>query len=366
MNKPLSIRQAVFMFLFISISPVLRQIPSALAREAGRSGYLSPFWSILPIMILTGTIILLINSYPGLNLYEITVQLAGKVFAKVIMLLYLIWSLLYLTGKLNAYALSIQFTLMPKTGSDFFIQIMLLLVFYALFKTSKTVFRFSEFTLGPIFLLIGILFLCAINKLRMDYLLPVSTISLPYTVKASKHVIAVGGNIFMTMFFADSFGISVTKKQMRKFWSGAIIFIVLSFIITVFTFGITGAPLCANLPFPFYITVKSISFFNIFERFEVLVTLICILSDYIAICIMFIVVMRIIKWLFGIDEQGFLLVPLAAVIYYLTFLVSRTQFEYDFLYRHIIVNANLVFQYVVPFLLCLLCLLKRKHIRKQY
>lgn len=366
MNKPLSIRQAIFMYLFISISPILRQIPSALAKEAGRSGYLSPFWSIPAILILNATIILLISSYPGLNLYEIMVQLAGKVFAKSIIFLYLLWVLLYLTGKINAYALTLQFTLMPKTRSDFFIQVMLVLVYYALLRGSKTIFRFSEFTLGTIFLLIGILFLCAVSRLRTDYLLPVSTINLPSTVKASKNVIAVGGNLIITMFFADNFGISITKKQIRKFWSGALIFIVFSFIITIFTFGITGAPLTANLPFPFYITVKSISFFNIFERFEVIVTLICILSDFISICIMFIVLMRIIRWLFDIEERGFLFVPLATIIYYLTYYVSKTQFEYDFLYRQVIINFNLIFQYIIPLLLSLLCLLKRKYIKKQY
>lgn len=366
MNKPLSIRQAVLMYLFISISPVLRQIPSALAKEAGRSGYISPIWATFPVLILTAIIILLINSYPGLNLYEITVQLTGKVFAKFIMIFYLIWAILYLTGILNAYALSLQFTLMPKTGSDFFIQVMIILAIYALYKTAKTIFRFSEFALGPVFAFIGILFICALNRLRTDYLIPVSAINLPNTLKASINVTAVGGNIFLILFFADRFGLSVTKKHLRKFWTGALIFILLNLVITIFTYGITGAPLTANLPFPFYITVKSITFFNIFERFEVLVTLVCILSDYVSVCIMFIIVLHIIRWLFGIEEKEFLIIPVAMVVYYLTFLVSRTQFEYDFFYKHVIVNLNLIFLYILPLFICFLCLLKRKYIRKQY
>lgn len=366
MNKPISVRQAVFMFLFISISPVLRSIPSALAREAGRSGYLSPFWSIPAMALLTAIIILLIKSYPGLNLYEIMVQLAGKVFAKSILCIYLIWILLYLTTKINAYALSLQFTLMPKTKSNFFIQIMLILVYYALLRGSKTVFRFSEFALGPVFLLIGILFVCAVSRLRADYLLPVSTINLPATVRASKDVVSVGGNLLLTLFFADNFEISISKKQMRKFWSGALIFIVFSFVITIFTFGITGASICAYLPFPFYITVKSISFFNIFERFEVIVTLICLLSDFITICILFIILMSIIRWLFNIEEKGFLFLPLAVIIYYLTYYVSKTQFEFDFLYNQVVVYLNLIFPYIIPIIFGILCLIKRKSIKKLY
>lgn len=370
MNKPLSIRQAVFMYLFISVAPVLRQIPADLARESGRSGYLSTVWAVLPLLLITWTVVLLIKSYPGLNIYEIAVQLAGKIFAKVIMILYLIWALLYLSVKLNAYALSIQFTLMPKTSSGFFVSVMLILIFYAFIKTTKTVFRFSEFTLGPVLFIIGLLIVCAFDKFRTDYLfpVPVTMVNLASTVKASIYVITIGGNVVLTMFFADRFGISITKDQLRKLWSGVLIFTVLCFFVTLFTFSVTGAALAANLPFPFYITVKSISFFNIFERFEVLVTLICILSDYVSVCIMFFIVTRIIMWLFGLENEnkGFLFVPVAVIVYYLTFYVSKTQFEYDFFYRHVIVIINLIFLFVIPLLLSLICLFKRKYIRKQY
>ncbi len=366
MNKPLTMRQVVFMFLFISLSPVLRQIPKALAIEGGRSGYLSTAWSALAIFPLTAIVLLLIKSYPGLNIYEIMAHLGGKIFAKAMVVLYILWVLIFLTTKLNIYSLTLQLTLMPKTRSDFFMEIMLVLVYYALLRGSKTIFRFSEFTLSPILLLIGILFFSAISRLRADYLLPVSTINLPSTIKASKDVISVGGNLFMVLFFADKLDISITRKQKRKFWFGSLSFIILSLVITIFTFGVTGAPLTANLPFPFYITVKSISFFNVFERFEVIVTLICILSDFVTICLLFLVLMDLIKWLFNIKEIGFLFVPLGMVIYYLTYFVSSTQFEYDFLYRYIIVNINLFFQYIIPLLLGLICLIKRKYTKKQY
>lgn len=365
MNKPLTMRQVVFMYIFISLSPILRQIPSALAKEAGRSGYLSPFWSILAIVPLTAIILLLIKSYPGLNLYEIMVSLAGKVFAKSIIFLYILWILLYITTKINTYAFTLELTLMPRTRSEFFSSIILVLVYYALLRGSKTIFRFSEFTLGPVVFLIGVLFVCAVSRLRTDYLLPVSTINLPSTIKASKNIIAVGGNMILALFFADKLGISLTKKQIKKYWSGSLIFIVLCFIVTIFTFGISGASLTANIPFPFYISVKSISFFNIFERFEVIVTMICVLSDFVTICIMSLILLRCFQWVFDIKDRGFLFVPLGMIVFYLTYFVSTTQFELDYLYRYLIVNLNIIFQYIVPLLLGLLCLLKRKYIIKK-
>ncbi len=366
MNKEVSLRQIAYMYLFLVISPILRQIPAALAKEAGRSGYLSPLWSILVLVPLTGIILLLIKSFPGLNIYEIMEQLLGRFLAKVFILCYLLWFLILLAVKINVYSLTLQFTLMPRTRADYLMTVLLVLVYYALLRGMKTIFRFSEFTLGPVIIFFAILIICALSRIRADYLLPVSTVKLPDTLFASVNVISVGGFIIIALFFSDKLGISVTKQQKRKLWYGVMFFVLLTFILTIFSFGITGADLTASLPFPFYISVKSISFFNVFERFEVLVTLICVLSDFIAICLMATLLIRCIEWLFGIKQRGFLFIPLAVTVYYLTYFISSTQFEFDYLYRSIIVNLNLIFQYLIPFLLGFLCLIKRKNIKKPY
>lgn len=364
MNKEVSLRQIAYLFLFISLSPILRQIPNALADEAGRSGYLSPLWSVAALIPLTAIVIAIIKLLPGLNIYEIMELLTGKFIAKVLILGYLLWIMIAIASKVNIYSFTVQFTLMPQTKSSFFMVILIVMVYYALYRGLKTVFRFSEFVLGPVIVLFGILLICALTKIRTDYLLPVSTIRVPSTILASKNVIAVGGNIIIALFFADKYGISVSNKQFRKLWMGILAFVALSFIVTIFTFGITGADITSILPFPFYITVKSISLFNILERFEVLITLICVLSDFISICILSILLLRCIEWLFHLKQSLYLYIPLTAVMYYLTFYICSTQFEFNYLYRNIIVYLNIIFQYIIPFFLGLLCLLKQKKIKK--
>ena len=366
MNREVTLRQVSFMYLFISVSTILRQIPQALAEEAGRSGYISPAWSLAATIPLAAVVIYLLSSFPGLNFYEIMVQLLGTFLSKLFLILYLLWLLLATTAKVTAYTLTMQFTLMPKTRADLFMAVMFLLVFYALLRGVKTIFRFSELTLGTILIVFGILFICAFTRLRTDYLLPVSTVNLGKTITASRHVAAVGGNIIIALFFADKFGISVTKTQLHKVWFGVFVFTALTFLVTLYTFGISGTSLTANLPFPFYITVKSISFFNVFERFEVIVTLICILSDFAAISIFAILLLRSFEWLFYLKECEFLSVPLAVIIFYLTYYLSSTQFEFNYIYRILIVNLNLIFEYLIPLLFAFVCLIKRKKIKKQY
>ena len=244
--------------------------------------------------------------------------------------------------------------------------VLIVLVFYALVRGIKTIFRFSELTLATVLIFFTVLFISALSRIQTDYLLPVSTFNLRNTIYASKHVIAVGGNIIIALFFADKFGIAIKKEQIRKLWFGILTFTILTFVITLFTFGITGTSLTTNLPFSFYITVKSISFFNIFERFEVIVTLICVLSDFIAICVFAILLLRCFQWLFHLKECQFLYVPLAIIVFYLTYYISSTQFEFNYLYKFVIVNLNLLFQYAIPLLLAFFCLIKRKKIKQQY
>lgn len=353
------------MYIFFSLSSILREIPFALAREAGRSGYLSPLWSLVALLPLAGVILLLIKSYPGLNIYEIMEHLAGKFLAKIFIFAYLLWFMLMLAARVNIYSLSLQFTLMPKTRPDFFIAVMIIMVFYALAKGIKTIFRFSEFILGPVILLIAVLFVCAFTRLRTDYLLPVSVAKLPSSVMASRRVIASGGSIIIALFFADKYGISVTKQQKRKLLYAIIFFVLLSFIVTLFTFGMTGALSAVAYPFPFYITVKSISFFNVFERFEVLVTLICMISDFLSICVTGVLILRSIGWLFNAKQEFVFAVPLTMIIFYLTYFISSTQFEYDYLYNTLLLYLSLVFQYAIPFLMALLSL-GDKRLKKPY
>jgi len=366
MNKEVTFRQIGFMYIFITISPILRQIPNAVASEAGKNGYFSTLLSLLVIMPLTGIIIALLKVFPGFNLYEIMVHTLGKFVAKCIIFIYFLWILFTLVTKVSIYSSSLQATLMPYTKTNFFLVSMILLVCYALQKGMKTVFRISEFTLVPILLLLAVLIICAIPRIRIDYLQPVSTINVRPTINAAKNVVAIGGYIILTLFFSDKFRLNLTKQHINKLWFSIGGFTAIAFLITATTIGINGAKLTARLPYPFFVAVKNISILNAFERFEAFITLICLLSDFVMICIFAIILIRCLQWIFDLDHMGFLYVPIIMLVYYLTFYLSSTQFELEYLYKNIMVNANIVFQYVIPLVLALVCLMKKKRVQKQY
>lgn len=366
MKKEVSLRQIAYMFIFLTISPIVRQLPNALASMAGRAGYLSPLWALIVLLPFTGILLFLIKSFPGLNFYEILTQLFGQLLAKLVVLFYMLWMLIQLVLKVNIYTLTLQFTLMPKTRSNLVIVIMIILVFYALLRGMKTIFRFAEFVLGPIIFFFVVVFLSAIPKIRLDYLLPVSTASLRATMPGAINVVSVGGILVITLLFADKLNISLSKQQKGKLWYGVLIYILLAIGLTMFTFGVTGADLTSQLSFPLYMAVKSISFFGVAERFEVLITLICVISDFVFICVLSTLLIRCIQWLCNVKDRGFLFLPLTMIVFYLTYFISDTQFEFNFIYRNIMIYLDLIFEYLIPCIMVIFCFIRRKHIRPQY
>ena len=214
MKKEVSLRQIAYMYILISIAPILRQIPNSLASQAGRSGYLSPLWSLLAIIPLTVIIISLMKSFPGLNYYELMETILGQPLSKIIILSYLIWLMITIATKLSAYSLTLQFTLMPRTKTSFFLVTIIIMIFYGLSKGIRTIFRFAEFVVGPILILFLVLFIFAFSKIRPDYLIPIAYNNISETIIASKNVLAVGGYIIIALFFADKYGLRVSQKTL--------------------------------------------------------------------------------------------------------------------------------------------------------
>ena len=140
MKEEVSLRQTAYMYILITISPIVRQIPNALASEAGRSGYLSPLWSVVGIVLISAVVIAILKGFPGLSFYEIMKTTMGKFISKTFILLYLIWIIFLISTKINTYALTLQFTLMPRTKSSFFMVIMGALIFFSLSKGIRTIF----------------------------------------------------------------------------------------------------------------------------------------------------------------------------------------------------------------------------------
>ena len=201
MDTKLTIRQIMFVFLFLSISTIFNYIPNQAVYNAGGTGYISVIYAGILIGLFAWLLSIIIKTYPNKNFYEMIVDCFGTVIAKIVFFLYAIWGYIYVITKIGAYSLTLQATLMPSIHPGILITILFLLVIYTFTKNERTIFRFSEFLYQPILFFLAILCLFAIPNLNYNELYPVTWNSLKDNYYSIDDICAIGGNIVLLLFF---------------------------------------------------------------------------------------------------------------------------------------------------------------------
>ncbi|WP_310604344.1 GerAB/ArcD/ProY family transporter [Anaerosporobacter sp.] len=353
MKKVITFRQLFYMFLACSVTPILTLLPAELAVGNSRSACISVLLSLVALVPLALLITLFMQAYPHHNFYEILVELMGRAVAKIIMVFYGAWAMVSLATKVWQYALNLQSSIMSNTKEQVFFIAIIILVVYAFLHGVKTIFRFAEFILVPILLIIVIYVLSAVPNIRFDYIKVANPLSFSQLWQQAGFVIAAAGNILLILMYGDSVkDYSKSKKLICRFFVTTIVlFCVLLIVVTVISFGLVGNNAAASMATPFYVAMKGISVMNIVENFEAILIMIMFLSDFLGICLYASISMRCVKWVCSVRNIKFLYVPFAAFIYFLALTLCRTQFDVEFLYNIIIVKWNLVMLYAIPFLL---------------
>ena len=353
MKKVITFRQLFYMFLAISITPILTLIPAELAAGNSSSAGISVLLSLVALIPLAVLIAVFMQAYPHYNFYEILVELFGRVVAKTIITFYGIWAFVVLTTKVWQYTLNLQSSIMSNTREQVFFVTMIILVLYAFLRGIKTIFRIAEFVLAPMLVILFIYILSAIPYIRWDYIKVANTLSFSELWGQAGFIIAAAGNLFLFLIYGDSVkDHSKSGKLIARFFATTIVlFLALLIVVTVVSFSIVGNNAASSISAPFYVAMKGISVLNILEHFEAILIIIMFLSDFLGICLYASISMRCIKWVCSVRKMNFLYIPFAVFIYYLALVLCRTQFDVEFLYNTIIVKWNLIMQYVIPFVL---------------
>lgn len=353
MKKVITFRQLFYMFLVTSITPILTQIPAELAVGNSSSACISILLSLVALLPLALLIAVILQAYPHYNFYEILMVLFGRVVAKAIIIFYGIWACIVLTTKVWQYTLNLQSSIMSNTREQVFFVSMIILVLYAFLRGIKTIFRFAEFVLMPMLVILFIYVLSAIPNIRLDYIMVANTLTFSELCGQAGYVISVAGNLILLLFYGDSIkDHSKSGKLIARFFIVAIaLFLVLLILVTVVSFSLVGNSAASSMSAPFYVAMKGISVLNILERFEAILIIIMFFSDFLGICLYASISMRCIKWVTSVRKLNFLYIPFGIFIYYLALVLCRTQFDVEFLYNTIIVKWNLIMEFVIPFVL---------------
>ncbi len=351
MDKTLTSRQVIMTYLLITISPVIRDIPNIAVKKSGNGAIFAVIISFLMTVFLLFLVTRILNKSSGRNIYDIINDSAGRIAAKITVFLYALWAFLSAGVYMQYYAGRFNSTIMPYTSRDFFVAVMLVLVFLVFRKNIKTVCRISELSFPVITVILAILILLALPVINVRNFIP-DNISVGKIICTGADIGSVGGYLMLTLFFCDR--IRDPKTFNRKAFWGSIYFAVFVLAIFAVIIGINGISLTARLPLPFFTTVKQISSFGLVERVEPLLISIWLISDFIVISTFVSVCLLCIKWTFEIKKIHYFIIPILICLYIFSKLFNVTQFELEYFSATVMPAVNFAFQYVIPIFIFLL------------
>ena len=362
MNDKITIRQLVFLFIFTSITPIFSSIPNAAAMNGGESGYISAIYTGILLTIFCFLLIKILQVYPNFDFYQILKNTVGLFLAKIIIAFYSFWALISFTYRMNSTATLLQTTLMPAIHINILTAFLFLLVTYGIIKGAKTIFRFSELLYGPVLFFLFILFILAVPNFEWKNLVPIDLPDLQNNLYTLNDFLSIAGNLALILFFSGHVWEHADYKGIKqRMYSSVFRFTLFGFLAIVLALGISGPSLTARFSYPIFQSIKTVSLFSTFERFDSFITLVCLLSDFVGIAVFVLIFGKCVSWLFDKDfMKGAGILALAIACCYIS-INNVTQYNLEVFYQNRMISLNLIFQYSIPILLGIWSLFKSGH-----
>lgn len=356
MKDQISIRQFVFLFIFTSITPLFTYVPQMAAKHAGNSGYLGAAYYGILLFLFAALLIQIIKVYPHQSFSAILSNLIGNVLTRILFFLYGIWAFAFLIYKTSSYTLLLQSTLMTDGKNYIILFALFFLVIYAAFKGPKTIFRVAELLYGPLILLLILLALFTLPNINKDFLVPITTEHFRLNLKNIPVLAPIGGNLFFLLFFLGPISSMNRYPVIRKrILQSVFLFFLISYFTIFLTIGIAGATLTSEYGYSFFQAIKCITFLSSFERFDALLTLVTVISDFITITFYLIIVMKCFALAFHIENTKEIAVVALTLACTLSIVMDLSQYDLEHGFRTFIERISMVFQYIIPIFLGLIC-----------
>ena len=346
MEKKISLREAVTLYLLITISPTIMASTAYAAQQANQAAWLTPLVAVLPGLLLVWLMNKLFQKYPSSSFDEMLYDICGVAVGKIILVLYGIWFLVLSAVYLRFYAERIQTSLLTETGIDFLLIIMLGLVWFALHKGVKTVGGFADLTFPIILLLLALLMVFALPKMRIENLYPITYLDAVPVLKGGLAPISVTGYLVCLLFIGNKIK---NKSQMKKQGIiGILLLAAISILIIGISVGTCGVSVTKRSPIPFFLAVKQIQILGILERFEPILIGVWIISDFLIIYLFIYCFLDVTKSVCNLQSNQILVLPLLLLLLPLTKIIASSRFELELFTKYIVGTVGIAFKYIIP------------------
>lgn len=311
-SEKISIRQMTMWFILYQLGSAFLVLPSNLASIAKQDAWISLSLvlavQVLMIMVYTG----IVKHFNGVPFEQYIQTLFGKWFGKLFLLMFtLMFPFLIMSLSLRDLGEYITTVIMPETPMEAIFVMMLGAVIYVVYCGVTSIGRAAEVLFFLVMALLVLGYLSLIPTAKVSNLLPVFEFGWKPIVHASFTNIAfpyIESVLFLYFTTQPEKWRNIVMKS--SLFSGALFMYVTVIVIAVLSQGVVS-----TLTFSSYFAVRTISFSEFFERFEVAVSVVWFIAIFFRLSLLMYVSAKGLAAVFQLENYRSLLIPLGLMAY---------------------------------------------------
>lgn len=274
----ISRRQLSILLIVAALSPLIRQTPGFAVDAAGRAVWVSALLALVPLP-LAGLLLgrLLRRRAPGEGLGGVLLRVFGAAGGRIVLLLYTVWTVFYAGYVLRAGADRFVTAVYPGSGAWLFMAVMALLCVPACLGQLKTLARCAEIALPLLALVFLFVFLFCLPGLDAANLVPLTAGDAAAAVRGTPWLWSTLSVLLLLAFLSDR---TEPGALAGSFNRAFLVLGALAALLCVTIVGTFGAPLTAEMNYPFFVMIRCIRIFRLLERVEALVVAQWVTTDF--------------------------------------------------------------------------------------
>lgn len=278
-----------------------------------------------------------------MDIYE---DITGKVTAKILAAVYMIWLIILAGVYVRYFSMRVVISIYPHVDINLFSLCLLFVIAYTMRHGLEAFARFGEVVYPLLAVIFILLVVMIIPYIRPEFLMPVTGRSIVPILEASTGIIGIIAYFSFVFIVGDCIDNTETIKKLGL-QTSIFLFIVVTLLIVV-TLGSFSHSVVQRTTLPFFVAVKQISLLNTLEKIESIVVAIWIFSDYVLISFFLLCMLQLLKYIFNLDETKPFISLLCVLIYVVSIYLLDDAFELQKLSEILVTPGNIIFGLIIP------------------
>ncbi|MFZ7120743.1 MAG: GerAB/ArcD/ProY family transporter [Eubacteriaceae bacterium] len=342
-------RGIFFVFLTSLYSPVVRISPNYTSVIAKQAGWLCPFFASILFCYLLCQINFMLNAFPGLSLLEIFEKITNKFIGKTLAIFFLIWVIITSAFNLKYYAEKYVTTIHPNIANELFMIVLIVLVAFVVRTGLIVVSRMAEIFFWLLMLSNIVLMPIMFPNISLDYLTPITYLDIIPVLKGSIGMLALNAFIVFPLFLSDNIK-DIENIKKRGLQANMFLFFIMTLLL-LNLIGNTGHYILANTSYAYLTAVEKITLLETVTGLESPLIVAWSLSDLILMSILTLVALRIIKYIFNIENSNIYINIILIMTFLLTKFIAKDTYELIDYSRNFGINTGLILCFVIPIIM---------------